>query len=230
MAVVLLPLAPSTAYDDRKAMLAAASPEAYKLARDRQFSESTTVYVGNISFYTTEEQIERFFESCGPIADVAMGLNRTTRQPCGFCFVEFVDQASAFAAVNDLDRCLLDDHVIKVSWDVGGDVRAAGRTWGRGFFGGQPRDELRQDFDPARGGFGRRRGVEEGVDQILAASQLRTYFWVPTPRLAGGVRQARPHQAVQGSSNGGVLPSPAASHTTGTSTQGSFVGSKRQRN
>jgi len=49
---------------------------------------STTLYVGNLSFFTTEEQIYEVFSKCGEIKRIIMGLDRNTKTPCGFCFVE----------------------------------------------------------------------------------------------------------------------------------------------
>lgn len=49
---------------------------------------TSTLYVGNLSFFTTEEQIYEFFALVAPVKRVTMGLNKVTRTPCGFCFVE----------------------------------------------------------------------------------------------------------------------------------------------
>ena len=49
---------------------------------------STTLYVGNMSFYTTEEQIYELFGKCGEVKRVVMGLDKFKRTPCGFCFIE----------------------------------------------------------------------------------------------------------------------------------------------
>ena len=49
---------------------------------------ATTVYVGNLSFYTTEAMIHELFGSVGPVKQIIMGLNRFQKTPCGFCFVE----------------------------------------------------------------------------------------------------------------------------------------------
>jgi nuclear cap-binding protein subunit 2 len=49
---------------------------------------SSTLYVGNLSFYTTETQIYELFSRCGDIKRIIMGLNKNTKTPCGFCFVE----------------------------------------------------------------------------------------------------------------------------------------------
>ncbi|KAG8802814.1 nuclear cap binding complex subunit [Serendipita sp. 398] len=67
--------------------------------------KSATLYVGNLSFYTTEEQIYELFSKCttpeegGGIKRIIMGLDRNTRTPCGFCFVEYYSHAEALACV-----------------------------------------------------------------------------------------------------------------------------------
>ncbi|EWM29744.1 nuclear cap-binding protein subunit 2 [Nannochloropsis gaditana] len=48
------------------------------------------VYIGNLSFQTTEPQIYQAFSKIGIIKRVIMGLNRFTKEPCGFCFIEWV--------------------------------------------------------------------------------------------------------------------------------------------
>lgn len=57
---------------------------------ERDLSISSTVYVGNLSFYTTEEQIYALFSKSGPVKRVIMGLDRNQKTPCGFCFVEYL--------------------------------------------------------------------------------------------------------------------------------------------
>ena len=54
--------------------------------------QSTTLYVGNMSFYTTEEQIYELFGMCGEVKRVVMGLDKFKRTPCGFCFVEYYNR------------------------------------------------------------------------------------------------------------------------------------------
>lgn len=78
-----------------------ATPSAYKdgrseMDRRRQkelLAKTSTLYLGNLSFYTTEEQIHELFSSCAGssgIRRIIMGLDRNTRTPCGFAFVEYV--------------------------------------------------------------------------------------------------------------------------------------------
>lgn len=46
-----------------------------------------TVYVGNMSFYTTEEQAYELFSRAGEIRKIIMGLDKNSKTPCGFCFI-----------------------------------------------------------------------------------------------------------------------------------------------
>ncbi|KAF8652676.1 hypothetical protein AX16_004183 [Volvariella volvacea WC 439] len=120
-------------------------------------AKSTTLYVGNLSFYTTEEQIYELFAKCaspesgGGIKRIIMGLDRNTRTPCGFCFVEYYTHEEALAAMRYISGTKLDERVIRCDLDLG---YKEGRQFGRGKSGGQVRDEHRQDYDPGRGGWG----------------------------------------------------------------------------
>jgi RNA recognition motif-containing protein len=53
-----------------------------------KLKNSTTLYIGNLSFFTTEIQIFELFSRCGEINRIIMGLNGKTKTACGFCFVE----------------------------------------------------------------------------------------------------------------------------------------------
>lgn len=122
--------------------------------RDLEAIDTTcTVYVGNLSFYTTEEQMYELFSQAGTIKRIVMGLDRMQRTPCGFCFVEYADHEGAVNCVKYLNETKLDDRVVSIDLDPG---FVEGRQYGRGVAGGQVRDEFRQNYDPGRGGYGRR--------------------------------------------------------------------------
>jgi nuclear cap-binding protein subunit 2 len=145
MAHLFVDLNPSTHYWDKRS----------GLTRDEWFQRllnSTTLYVGNLSFYTTEDQIYEIFSKAGYVKRVVMGLNRFKRSPCGFCFVEYETHDDAARAISMLNTTMLDDRVIRADWDAG---MEEGRQFGRGQTGDQWRDDFREDFDPARGGQGR---------------------------------------------------------------------------
>ncbi|EXJ69294.1 uncharacterized protein A1O5_07330 [Cladophialophora psammophila CBS 110553] len=115
-------------------------------------TEATTLYVGNLSFYTTEEQIHELFSKCGEIKRLIMGLDRFQKTPCGFCFVEYYTHQEALDCMKYIGGTKLDERVIRTDLDAG---FQEGRQYGRGKSGGQVRDEYRDEFDPGRGGYGR---------------------------------------------------------------------------
>jgi len=127
----------------------------FKGSRSEQenlLSESTTLYVGNLSFYTTEEQIFELFSKCGDIKRIVMGLDKFKKTPCGFCFMEYYSRADAEMAMRFINGTRLDDRVVRTDWDAG---FIEGRQFGRGKTGGQVRDEYRTDYDGGRGGYGK---------------------------------------------------------------------------
>ncbi|BAM82161.1 similar to nuclear cap-binding protein; CBP20 [Cyanidioschyzon merolae strain 10D] len=132
-------LAPVSTYRDRQYV------GTYE-QREEQLLKTQTVYVGNLSVYTTEEQIYQVFGMAGEVKRVVMGLDRFKLTPCGFCFVEFMSREGAEYAVELLNRSTLDDQIIKVDFDVG---FQEGRQWGRGISGGQ-RAQDRQEKRVAR--------------------------------------------------------------------------------
>lgn len=145
MAHLFIDLNPSTHYWDKRS----------GLTRDEwgeRLRQSRTLYVGNLSFYTTEDQIYSLFAKAGTVTKVVMGLNRFKKSPCGFCFVEYPSHDEAGRAISILSTTTLDDRILRVDWDAGIED---GRQFGRGQSGDQWRDDFREDYDPARGGQGR---------------------------------------------------------------------------
>ena len=93
-----------------------------KLSREEYFERlkcSTTLYVGNLSFFTLEHQLMEIFSMCGEVVNLIMGLNKVTKQSCGFCFVEYAKRSEAAIAVDLLNRIQLDGRMIRVDWDYG---------------------------------------------------------------------------------------------------------------
>ncbi|XP_053130267.1 nuclear cap-binding protein subunit 2 [Hemicordylus capensis] len=120
--------------------------------QEKALKNSCTLYVGNLSFYTTEEQIHELFSKCGDVKRIVMGLDKVKKTPCGFCFVEYYTRAEAEHSMRFINGTRLDDRIIRTDWDAG---FKEGRQFGRGRTGGQVRDEYRTDYDVGRGGFGK---------------------------------------------------------------------------
>merc|ERR1712142_1354106 len=129
------------------------------------------LYVGNMSFYTTEEQIHELFAKTGDIKRIIMGLDKVKKTPCGFCFLEYYTRKDAEDCMRYINGTRLDDRIIRTDWDAG---FKEGRQYGRGKSGGQVRDEYRTDYDIGRGGYGKIVSQRMGPD--LRESQVE-----PTP-------------------------------------------------
>ncbi|KAJ3336835.1 nuclear cap binding complex subunit [Gonapodya sp. JEL0774] len=139
-----------------------AAPSSYRDRRNKRFKSdeewnraiaaSSTLYVGNLSFFTTEEQIFELFSKVGEIRRVIMGLDAKQKTPCGFCFVEYYSHQSALSSLLFLNGTKLDERPIRTDLDPGFEE---GRQYGRGKSGGQVRDEWRADYDAGRGGWGK---------------------------------------------------------------------------
>lgn len=129
---------------------------------DKLLRLSTTMYVGNLAFYTTEGQIFELFSKCGDIKRIVMGLDKFKKTPCGFCFIEYYTRDDAENCMRYVNGTRLDDRIIRTDWDAG---FVEGRQYGRGKTGGQVRDEYRTDYDIGRGGYGK--NAQPKADMII---------------------------------------------------------------
>jgi RNA recognition motif-containing protein len=73
------------------------------------------LYVGNLSFQSTEDDIRAAFEAHGTVTSVSMITDRETGRPRGFAFVEMSSGAEAQAAIQALDGQDLDGRNLKVN-------------------------------------------------------------------------------------------------------------------
>ncbi|XP_049848384.1 uncharacterized protein LOC126314451 [Schistocerca gregaria] len=147
----------------------------------RVLSKSTTLYIGNLSFYTTEEQIWELFSKVGQIKRLLMGLNKYTHTPCGFCFVEYYTHEAAEDCVYYINGTKLDDRIIRVDWDTG---FVEGRQYGRGTNGGQIRDQFRDVYDPERSDFSQIKKTHDVGSQM--GGKHSGHDQAPEPGAYGG--------------------------------------------
>ena len=61
------------------------------------------IYVGNMSYGTTEEQLRQAFEGYGEVTSVKIITDRDSGQPKGFAFVEMSTKDEATAAIGGLN-------------------------------------------------------------------------------------------------------------------------------
>lgn len=73
------------------------------------------IYVGNLSFDTTERDLETAFASYGQVQTARIAKDRDTDRPRGFGFVEMADQAEAQAAIAGLNGRELQGRMLTVN-------------------------------------------------------------------------------------------------------------------
>ena len=76
---------------------------------------NTRLYVGNLSYDTTEDKLRQLFTEAGPVQSVSLPTDRMTGRPRGFGFVEMETGADAAKAVSMLNGRTIDDREIKVN-------------------------------------------------------------------------------------------------------------------
>ena len=83
--------------------------------RGEECNLSKKLYVGNLSFSSTEGEIRAAFESHGGVDSVNVITDRDTGRSRGFAFVEMEDASAAEAAVRALDGSDLGGRTLKVN-------------------------------------------------------------------------------------------------------------------
>jgi cold-inducible RNA-binding protein len=73
------------------------------------------LYVGNLSYDTTEADLRDAFGSAGTVTDVKVVLDRETGRPRGFAFVEMSSDSDAQNAIAQLDGRDLGGRTLKVN-------------------------------------------------------------------------------------------------------------------
>jgi RNA recognition motif-containing protein len=93
---------------------------------------SQKLYVGNLPFSATEDEIRGAFAAHGNVQSVSVIMDRETGRPRGFAFVEMEDASAAEAAIRALDGRDFGGRTLKVS--EAQDKRAGGGGGGGGGF------------------------------------------------------------------------------------------------
>ena len=104
------------------------------------------LYVGNLPFSATEDEIRSLFENFGGAVDLHIPLDRETGRPRGFAFVTLSSREHGEAAIGSLDGSDMDGRALRISEAQ----ERAPRSGGGGGGGGGGGDW--------RGGGGDRRG------------------------------------------------------------------------
>lgn len=73
------------------------------------------IYVGNLSYTTTDDSLREAFEAFGEVSSARVILDRDTGRSRGFGFVEMPSNEEGQAAITALDGRDLDGRTIKVN-------------------------------------------------------------------------------------------------------------------
>jgi RNA recognition motif-containing protein len=73
------------------------------------------IYVGNMSFNTTQDQLRQAFEAFGEVSTTSIITDKYTGDPRGFAFVEMPSKDEAMAAIAGLNGQDLDGRALNVN-------------------------------------------------------------------------------------------------------------------
>ncbi len=73
------------------------------------------IYIGNLSYEVTEEDLKQAFEAFGDVESVKIIKDKYTDRSKGFGFVEMPDNADSQSAINDLNDTELKGRTLKVN-------------------------------------------------------------------------------------------------------------------
>jgi len=148
--------------------------------RHRSRTISAKVFVGNLNYSTTKEDLVGLLSGAGEIVDAFLPTDRETGRPRGFAFITFANDEQAAACIEQFDRADLGGRALNINAAEERPRRApspggrpgGGRPGGGGFSGGGhgagPPDPMEppSDWNELRGGDWR--GQEEGEGEVVA--------------------------------------------------------------
>ena len=100
---------------------------------------STKLYVGNLSFDTSVQDLETMFGESGTVQSASIIEDRDTGRSRGFAFVEMSTSEEAKAAITAFDGKEIDGRNLKVNEAKPRENRTGGGGGGGGFGGGKNR-------------------------------------------------------------------------------------------
>ena len=86
------------------------------------------LYVGNLPYSATEDELRELFEQHGTVHSVSIISDRETGQPRGFAFVE-MDDAGADAAIRGLEQQQFGGRTLRVNEARPREPRGPRRDW-----------------------------------------------------------------------------------------------------
>jgi RNA recognition motif-containing protein len=97
------------------------------------------LYVGNLSYTTTEDDLRTLFAQSGEVTSVALIKDRDTGRSKGFAFVEMASQSDAQKAISMFNAYKMGDRELVVNMARPREERSGGGFGNRGGFAGNKR-------------------------------------------------------------------------------------------
>lgn len=94
------------------------------------------LYVGNLSFKTTENDLREQFEQFGTVNQVDIITDRESGRSKGFAFIEMNDRDEANAAIQEMNGATLGDRTLAVNEARPREERSGGGGGGKRYGGG----------------------------------------------------------------------------------------------
>jgi RNA recognition motif-containing protein len=125
---------------------------------------STKLFVGNLSFETSEIELQDLFATCGPVTEVNIITDKFTQKPRGFAFVTMATPEGAQAAIQQLSGKNVNGRDLTVNEARPREERSGGGGFGGGRGGG------------GRGGYGGGGGGGRGGDRGSGGGRERSRY------------------------------------------------------
>src|SRR5580698_9452583 len=94
------------------------------------------IYVSNLSFNVTDEDLQDYFAEYGEVSSAKVIMDKFTGKSRGFAFVEMSDDEAAKKAIQELDGASVDGRTIGVAIAKPREERSGGGGGSRGGSGG----------------------------------------------------------------------------------------------
>ena len=96
----------------------------------------TNIFVGNLSYQTTQDDLNAAFAAYGAVERVTIVTDRDTGQPRGFAFVEMTEKRDAETAISQLNGAEINGRALNVNEARPKPTGGSGFGGGRGGSGG----------------------------------------------------------------------------------------------
>ena len=82
----------------------------------RSVNRNCSVFVGNIPYEATEDELKTIFSRVGPVVSIRLMHDKDTRQPKGFGFIEYRDIETAYSCMRNLNDVESGGRPMRVDW------------------------------------------------------------------------------------------------------------------